>query len=218
MLGRVARQARTRLLAPALSAIGSMKEVGPEVQLLLRLHYKHLLYTNGPLPTLSEVGFSVYSESDEDGILHYIFSVTGEGTKNLIDLGAGGIEGSNTANLLINHGWSGLLVDADSEKVRSLQAFYTGARATRIFPPTCICAQLTAENVNAILLDHRYAGEIDLLCIDIDGIDYWIWKAIECVRPRVVLLEYQCIWGADVFHWRVVAIQSRPACRVRDEL
>jgi len=198
MLGRVARQARTKLLAPALSAIGSMREVGPEVQLLLRLHYKHLLYANGPLPALSEVGFSVYSESDEDGILHYIFSVSGEATKKLIDLGAGGIEGSNTANLLINHGWSGLLVDADSEKVQSLRAFYTGARATRIFPPTCICAQLTAENVNAILLDHGYAGEIDLLCIDIDGIDYWIWKAIECVRPRVVLLEYQCIWGADV--------------------
>ena len=147
----------------------AISSIGPEVQLLLRLHYKHLLYTNRPLPTLVEVGFSVYSESDEDGILHYIFSVSGEATKKLIDLGAGGIEGSNSTNLLINHGWSGLLVDADSEKVQSLQAFYTGARATRIFPPTCICAQLTAENVNAILLDGKRVLSCLALAAQCDG-------------------------------------------------
>ena len=36
----------------------------------------------------------------------------------------------------------------------------------------------------------RVAGEIDLLSIDIDYNDYWVWKAIEVVKPRVVVVEY----------------------------
>jgi hypothetical protein len=37
--------------------------------------------------------------------------------------------------------------------------------------------------------------EIDLLSLDIDGIDYWLWKAITVIRPRVVVAEVQVIWG-----------------------
>ncbi len=33
-------------------------------------------------------------------------------------------------------------------------------------------------------------SEIDLLVIDVDGNDFWLWKAIECVNPRVVVVEY----------------------------
>jgi hypothetical protein len=30
-----------------------------------------------------------------------------------------------------------------------------------------------------------------------DGVDYWVWKALTCVRPRKVILEYNPIWGPE---------------------
>jgi hypothetical protein len=33
-------------------------------------------------------------------------------------------------------------------------------------------------------------GEIDLLSIDIDYNDYWVWKAVDVANPRVVVIEY----------------------------
>ena len=38
-----------------------------------------------------------------------------------------------------------------------------------------------------------FFGEIDLLSLDVDGMDYWIWKAIEAVTPRVVVLEFNAL-------------------------
>jgi len=33
--------------------------------------------------------------------------------------------------------------------------------------------------------------------LDMDGMDYWIWEAIEVVNPRVVVVEYQDMLGPD---------------------
>jgi hypothetical protein len=58
-------------------------------------------------------------------------------------------------------------------------------------------ARITADNVNDILMENGYEGEIDLLCLDLDGIDYWIWKSLQVVQPRVVVVEYNNLWGSD---------------------
>jgi len=71
---------------------------------------------------------------------------------------------------------------------------------------------VTAENVNQILERHDLSGEIDLLSIDIDGMDLWVWKAINAVRPRVVVIEFQDILGAH----RSVSIPYDADFRARD--
>jgi hypothetical protein len=49
---------------------------------------------------------------------------------------------------------------------------------------------VTAKNINELLRQAEVSGEIDFLCIDIDYNDYWVWKAIETISPRVVAIEY----------------------------
>lgn len=168
-----------------------------QTQLILSLQYKEMLHNGVPLPSFDEVGFRVYSENDEDGILLYIFSLIGTTNKKVIDIGAASINISNTANLIINHGWIGLLVDGNEAAINSTREFYLKCSDTRNYPPTVISSWVTAENVNSIILKNGFSGEVDLLSIDIDGIDYWVWKAIDCISPRVVILEYQAIWGFD---------------------
>ena len=62
--------------------------------------------------------------------------------------------------------------------------FYEGGPDTWIHPPRLKQAWVTTENVNQLVEDAGFDGDIDLLSIDLDGMDYWIWKALDCVRPR----------------------------------
>ncbi len=166
-------------------------------QILLTLKYKQFLYDKRPLPTFGDVGFRAYSQNDEDGILLYIFALIGTTNRRAVEVCAGnGIE-RNTANLIVNHGWTALLFDGDKDNVSRGQSFYSRCRDTFIFPPTFVHAWIEAENINTLISDHGFHGEIDLIVIDLDGMDYWVWKAIQCVSPRVVVVEYHNIWGPD---------------------
>lgn len=146
---------------------------------------------------MKEVGFKAFSQTDEDGILLYIFSIIGTANKTCVEICAGtGVE-CNTANLLINHGWHGLLVDGNEGAVRQGREFYQRNPSTNVYPPLFVHSWITRGNVNELLCKSGFEGEIDLLSIDIDGVDYWIWDAINVIRPRVVVVEYQDIIGPD---------------------
>jgi hypothetical protein len=195
---RIAYRIRDFLVSPILMQQNSAIPY-PDVvsQLQLKLAYKALAESGSNLPRLSEVGFKAYSQTDEDGILLYIFSIIGTKGKNSAEICAGnGIE-CNTANLIINHGWSGLLVDGNEALVKQGQEYYRGNRHTYVYPPAFIHSWITRDNVNEVLRDNGFDGEIDLLSIDMDGVDYWIWEAIEAVEPRVVVVEYQDIIGPE---------------------
>jgi hypothetical protein len=149
------------------------------------------------LPHLSQVGFKAFSQTDEDGILLYIFSIIGSATKKSVEICAGnGIE-CNTANLIINHGWHGLLVDGNEALVKSGIEFYKGNPHTYVYPPRFVHSWITRNNVNEVISKNGFEGEIDLLSIDMDGVDYWVWSAINSIAPRVVVVEYQDIIGPD---------------------
>lgn len=67
-------------------------------------------------------------------------------------------------------------------------------------------AFITSENINNILKKSGIHSEIGLLSIDVDGNDYWIWKAINCINPAIVICEYNFRFGAD----RAVTIPYDP--------
>jgi hypothetical protein len=166
-------------------------------QILLALKYNELHRHGEPLPSLDDVAFRAYSQNGEDGALHFIFSLIGTTNKKCVEIcAADGIE-CNTANLIINHGWNGLLIDGDAKNVQRGNRFYRSIPETRFWPPQFAQGWITTDSVNALLHRHGMIGEIDLLSLDIDGNDYWIWEAINGIKPRAVILEYQKAWGEE---------------------
>jgi hypothetical protein len=163
-------------------------------QVLLRMLYRDRVERHLPLPSFDDVEFRVHSQNGEDGILLYLFSILEAPTKRSVEICAGEGFECNTANLIINHGWRGLLVDGDEAKVQRAKDFYVPNRSTSWFPRHVAHAWATAENVDKYLRGYGFDGEIDLLSLDLDGIDYWIWKAMESVSPRVVVAEYNWTW------------------------
>jgi hypothetical protein len=132
-------------------------------------------------------GFKVYSQNDEDGIIQEIFRRIGTRDRRFVEFGVQtGVE-CNTVKLLIE-GWRGLWIEADplmAGVIGRTFAPFIDAGALTLFDDL-----VTAENINALLTRAGLTGEIDVLCIDIDSNDYWVWKAIDVVRPRVVAIEY----------------------------
>ena len=149
------------------------------------------------VPGFSEVGFRCHSQFEEDGILLFIFALIGTTNKKTVEICAGnGIECMST-NLILNHGWWGYLFDGDERNVERGRAFFRTSKDTFLYPPKFTHAWITAESVNEVISQSGVVGDIDLLALDIDGMDYWVWKAIQCIRPRVVVCETHNIISAD---------------------
>ena len=171
-----------------------------ELQTLLKLRYHSMRQQNlapSELPSFDEVGFRRYSQFEEDGILLFLFSMVGTTNKKVVEICAGHGMECMAANLIINHGWYGYLFDGDEYNVRKGRDFYRTHPDTFIMPPVFEQAWLTAENINTLLKDAGVQGEVDLLSIDIDGNDYWLWESITSINPRVVVCETHNIVPAD---------------------
>ncbi len=131
-------------------------------------------------------GFKVYSQHDEDGIIQEIFRRIGTEKRNFVEFGVEtGVE-CNSVKLLVE-GWRGLWIEANAQACKQIgAAFDPFLKDKRL---TLLQSLVTAENINT-LIRSADLGDIDLIGIDIDFNDYWVWKAIEVVRPRVVVIEY----------------------------
>ena len=155
-----------------------------------------------------EAGVGVYSQNNEDGILLYIFSKIGMTTKRSVEIGCDvtgstvGIPEGNSINLIVNMAFDGLIIDRDANHVGAIRHFFAQALPTKhyhspaqvdtpahYFSPAVVAREVSAENVNALLEEAGFAGELDLLSIDVDGPDLEIWKAIKVANPRVVIIE-----------------------------
>jgi hypothetical protein len=136
---------------------------------------------------LVRYGYKVYSQNDEDGIIAEIFRRIGTTSRTFVEFGVEtGIE-CNTAKLLVE-GWHGLWIEANPMSAATIRdnfaAFIEDGRLR--FSE----GRVTAENINGLIAQSGVAGEIDILSIDIDYNDYWVWKAIEVINPRLVVIEY----------------------------
>jgi hypothetical protein len=175
----------------------------PATKIALRAQfqdYRRLAADGARLPSVWDTGFRVFSQFDEDGVVLFLLAVAADGPRRVLDLGAGdGVHASNCANLLLNLGFDGLLVDGDAASVAWGERFYARHPDTKERPPTTRQAFLTRENVNEVVSAAGLEGEVDLLSIDVDGNDYWLWDALECVRPRFVVVEAHPELGRDEY-------------------
>ncbi len=73
----------------------------------------------------------------------------------------------NTRYLLMNNNWSRLIIEANE------------------------------ENINEIIKNAGFFGNVGILSIDIDGNDYWVLEAIECINPQILICEYNNLFGNE---------------------
>jgi hypothetical protein len=117
----------------------------------------------------------IYSQCGEDGVIEAIFANIGTTNRILVDIGAGDYFAYSNTRHLLQTGWTGELFDCAPHGHVHQERF-------------------NAENACELLAYYNVTREPDLLSIDIDGIDWYVLRAIlrGGYRPRVIVAEFNC--------------------------
>jgi hypothetical protein len=163
----------------------TLRPAAREVALNCARLSQHLFKRRDMAVQLGKYGKKVYSQNDEDGIIEYLFCRIEPTSQFFVEIGVSprwrngrrvdihefGLECN--CRLLAERGWKGLMIDGKQYP-----------------PPFNVKSEfITAENINLILSKYGAPPEFDLFSLDVDGNDYWIWKALT-YHPRVVVIEY----------------------------
>jgi hypothetical protein len=140
---------------------------------------------------LRDAEFKVFSQFGDDGIIQYLLGRLQIEPRTFIEFGVEDYTESNTRFLLMANNWKGLVIDGSAEHIGFIKADDIYWKHDL----TAVCSFITAENINDIFTKHGFEGEIGLLSIDIDGNDYHVWEAIHAVRPALVIVEYNSVFG-----------------------
>lgn len=132
--------------------------------------------------------FRLTSQNQEDGITAALLKEVSVKMRTFIEIGSG-LSGGNSAFLAREWGWTGLMVDGNAARQVQVARRFPGV--------TAVGAWVTRDNINDIITTHGFGGEVDVFSLDVDGSDYWIWEAMTACSPRIVILEYNSMFGPD---------------------
>ncbi len=153
-----------------------------------------LLTANGrSLPTISSAEFKIFSQWGEDGIIQYLLRHVDVPNTVFVEFGVENYQEANTRWLLEGHNWSGVILDGNESNIKQIRSEPLYWRHDL----TAVCAFIDAENINSLISKNGLSGDIGLLSVDIDGMDYWVWKAIDVITPAIVIVEYNSLFGPD---------------------
>lgn len=136
-------------------------------------------------------GRRLFSQNGEDGVLAAIFDRIGVGPRKFVEFGFSPMQ-NNTLAFALRENAMGLYLDG-SQRICT-EARYM-QRLLRYTKAEIICAWLDRDNIDSLLAKRFGGQEIDILSVDVDGNDYWMWQAITSVNPRVVITEYNASFG-----------------------
>ncbi|MEA2631796.1 MAG: hypothetical protein QOE66_2015 [Chloroflexota bacterium] len=139
--------------------------------------------------SLREAEFKAYSQFGEDGVIQWLIARVPMASTNFVEFGVEDYRESNTRFLLEHDGWRGLILDGGTAHIRFVQE--TGLAWRGVIDAQS--AFVTAENIDGLL--SAQPVDTGLLSVDVDGMDYWILSAITVIRPRIVVCEYNSLFG-----------------------
>ena len=135
---------------------------------------------------LEQAEHRVFSQHGEDGILEKLLQQLPAPNKFVVEFGAyDGELMSNSRNLILHHNWSAFLIEASARQYPILQQLYRNN--TRV---KTLQSFVTPDNINQLFTDAGVPHDLEVLSIDVDSIDYYLWQALTEFEPRIVIIEY----------------------------
>jgi hypothetical protein len=141
--------------------------------------------------TLQDFEFKVFSQWGDDGIIQHLSKIVDIKNKTFIEFGVEGFVEANCRFLLMKDNWSGFVIDGSAHNIEKLKGSYFYWK----YQIDAICAFITRENINGLLTQSGFSDDLGVLSIDLDGNDYYVLEAINAYRPRILICEYNAVFG-----------------------
>lgn len=127
----------------------------------------------------------VFSQNGEDGIIDCLLRRLETDDGYFMEFGVEDGRECNTRLPAEVFGWSGLYLEPDEAGSHRLSRRYSGSRRV-----TCVNRSVTPETINDLFRENRVPEHLTVLSIDVDGQDYWVWKALfRDFVPDIVIIE-----------------------------
>lgn len=131
---------------------------------------------------------NIKSQFGEDGVVEEIFNRIKTKNKTCVEFGAwDGEHLSNTWNLWHNHEWKAILIEGDKLRCNELKKHSQEFKVSAINAFVSPAGKFSLDN---ILSTTGISECFDLLSIDIDGDDYYIFQSLKNFKLRLILIEY----------------------------
>lgn len=147
-------------------------------------------YRSKVLDSLQDAEFQVFSQWGEDGIIQYLTQNLNIEHKTFIEFGVETFREANCRFLMMKDFWSGMVIDGSPTNIAHIEQSQIHWRHSL----TALEAFISRENI-AELIARAPFEDIGILSVDIDGVDYYVLEALEHVRPAIVIVEYNGLFG-----------------------
>jgi len=132
---------------------------------------------------------NVYSQNGEDGILEQLLKELNITNGTFCEFGASnGIASSNTYNLIQHHNFSGIAIEADRSLYLECVANYQSYPNVQVYHGFVLYNDKNYD-LNAWLKRGNLPYDFDVLSIDIDYEDYYVWENLTEFNPKIVIFE-----------------------------
>lgn len=142
---------------------------------------------------LRDYEFKVFSQWGEDGILQRLIKVVDIKNRTFIEFGVEDFFESNCRYLLMKDNWSGLVIDGSSSNMNRLKGSYFFWKHHLL----AVDAFITRDNINELLARSGFNEDLGILSVDLDGNDYHVLEKITFFRPRILICEYNSVFGSN---------------------
>lgn len=194
---KLERSVRRRLRGPqaptAAPEVGALqRQLDVLIELTARAEARRVASLPPGTP-LAETEFRVTSQFGEDGILQHLTAHVPCAERSFVEFGVEDFREANCRLLATLAPWRGLVLDGDP----NLESVLRGDPLMFLRDLTPRSAFITAENIDGLMVGAGFGGDLGVLSIDIDGNDYWVWEAIRSAQPRIVVVEYNSVFGPE---------------------
>lgn len=132
---------------------------------------------------------NVYSQNGEDGIVEQLIKELGIKQGTFCEFGASdSIKSSNTYNLIKNYNFSGLAIESDRSKYERCVENYRQFPHVQVYHGAVLYNDVN-NDLNAWLKRGGLLHDFDILSIDIDCDDYYVWEGLTDFMPKIVIFE-----------------------------
>jgi hypothetical protein len=142
---------------------------------------------------LSDYEWKIFSQWGEDGIIDFLVSEVSIVNKTFIEFGVENFSESNCRYLLMKSDWNGFVIDSSQKNIKKLKNSYYFWK----YDLQALVAFIDINNINELLIKSGFERDLGILSIDIDGNDYHILNKIDCFDPRIIICEFNPLFGND---------------------